>query len=437
MKSLAASAEPYDVVVIGAGLAGMAASLFAGRRGLRVAQVGNAGALLFSSGLLDLMAVHPIEQLQSWTDPWAAMAAVGRDIPGHPYARLGAADLREAFASVIEALSAAGLPYTLPGEHNVRLVTSLGTIKSTLCMPETMAEGAVAMRERTPTLLVDFRGLREFSARQICQTLKTQWPELRAVTLDYQPAVVGGQAYPAHIARGLELADHRARLVELIRPHLGNAGAVGLPPVLGITQTQAVAADISRRLGVPIFEVPTIPTSVPGLRLAAALEQAVAKHGVRRFVHTRVQRATRCDLGFTLQLQSGMAQVQLLPARSVILATGRFMGQGLVADRTCIREPLFDLPVVQPPTRSLWHRPDLFDVNGHAVNRAGIEVNELFQPLESTRAVLHPRLFAVGTILAHHDWARMKCGAGIAIGSAAAAVSALERELRDTRGARP
>jgi len=47
--------ETYDVAIVGAGLAGMSAAVFAANRGLRVVQVGNAGALLFASGLLDLL----------------------------------------------------------------------------------------------------------------------------------------------------------------------------------------------------------------------------------------------------------------------------------------------------------------------------------------------------------------------------------------------
>ena len=47
--------ETYDVAVVGAGLAGMSAAVFAANRGLRVVQVGSAGALLFSSGLLGMV----------------------------------------------------------------------------------------------------------------------------------------------------------------------------------------------------------------------------------------------------------------------------------------------------------------------------------------------------------------------------------------------
>jgi glycerol-3-phosphate dehydrogenase subunit B len=38
-----------------------------------------------------------------------------------------------------------------------------------------------------------------------------------------------------------------------------------------------------------------------------------------------------------------------------------------------------------------------------------------------------PRLFAAGSILAHQDWVREKCGSGLALASAYGAVRAVER----------
>ena len=47
-----------DLCVIGTGLAGMAATLFAATRGLSVVQAGHTGEIIFASGLLDLLGVH-------------------------------------------------------------------------------------------------------------------------------------------------------------------------------------------------------------------------------------------------------------------------------------------------------------------------------------------------------------------------------------------
>jgi glycerol-3-phosphate dehydrogenase subunit B len=363
------------------------------------------------------------------------MAAVARDVPGHPYARMEGGALRQAFAELTAALGDAGLPYSPPGDRNCELVTGLGTVKGAYCVPRSMAGGVTALAERSPCLLVDFEGLREYSARGIAATLGDRWPGLRTLRVAFQASAVAGEAYTAHIARALELADGRRRLVDLVRPHLGDARRVGLPAVLGIQHTEEIAAELAGALGVPVFEIPTMPTSVPGLRLKDALERAVAARGVKRVVHGRVVAVETGADGFALEVEGGSPGAPPVRARHLVLATGRFMGGGLVADRKRIREPLLDLHVVQPASRAGWHHADLFDPRGHALNRAGLEVDGAFRPCRASGATVHPRLFAVGTILAHQDWARMKCGAGVALGSAAAAIRAVADGLGSGKGA--
>ena len=58
-----------DLTVIGAGMAGMAAALFAANRRVSVVQVGRIGGMTFASGLLDLMGVHPVAENRIWQDP--------------------------------------------------------------------------------------------------------------------------------------------------------------------------------------------------------------------------------------------------------------------------------------------------------------------------------------------------------------------------------
>ena len=78
-----------NLAVIGAGLSGMAAALFAALKGFSVVQAGVSGGLIFASGYLDLMGVHPIDTGNGWSDPWAAIDALTIDIPEHPYAKMG------------------------------------------------------------------------------------------------------------------------------------------------------------------------------------------------------------------------------------------------------------------------------------------------------------------------------------------------------------
>ena len=100
-----------DVCVIGTGLAGMAATLFAANRGLSVVQMGHTGEIIFASGLLDLLGVHPVGEKRSWSEPWAAIDALVRDIPQHPYARLKKEDIKAAFNEILSFLEETGLTY--------------------------------------------------------------------------------------------------------------------------------------------------------------------------------------------------------------------------------------------------------------------------------------------------------------------------------------
>ena len=61
--------KTYDVCIIGAGLAGLAATLFAANRDLTCVEVGQIGEINFASGLIDLLGVYPAEDNRSWNNP--------------------------------------------------------------------------------------------------------------------------------------------------------------------------------------------------------------------------------------------------------------------------------------------------------------------------------------------------------------------------------
>jgi glycerol-3-phosphate dehydrogenase subunit B len=422
-----------DVAVIGAGMAGMAAALFAAERGLTCIQVGNGGGILFASGLLDLLGVHPVAEHRRWRSPYDALAALAQAQPDHPLARVDPSSIRSAFETFVTALGAAGIPYAPLSDRNRNLLTSIGTIKTTFGVPRSMFAGVYALEARPPCLLLDFRGLREFSARQIVATLIDRWPGLRHQRIEFPGFEAVPELYAAHLARALESAETRERTIALVKPLLGDARAVGLPAVLGLARASEVHAAFESGLGVPVFEIPTMPTSVPGLRLLGALEEAVSARGVRRRHQVRVRTlAFDQEPGMaTLDLE-GISGGERVNARAVVLATGRFTGRGLTADRGQVHESILGLPVHQPATREAWHQRDFLDPSGHAINRAGLEIDNAWRPLAAGGKPAWPGLFAVGSILAHQDWMRSKCGSGLAIATAWAAMDQVARQLHGT-----
>ena len=119
----------------------------------------------------------------------------------------------------------------------------------------------------------------------------------------------------------------------------------------------------------------------------------------------------------------------MIETATTILATGRFLSGGLQADRRGVHETLLHIPVTQPEDRSDWFRAHYFDPRGHLINRSGIEVDAHFHPLDADGRPINDRLFAAGILLAHQDWIRQRCGAGVAIASAYKAVEAASSVL--------
>jgi len=416
-------AEPItcDLMIIGGGLAGAGAALFAANRGISTVFAGSSNAMAFYSGLFDLMAVHPVAEGRYWENPWEAIDRVRSDLPNHPYARVPSEDLRNAWQEIEAFLSAANLPYHSLAERNRRIMTSMGTIRPLYAAPAGMNGGIASLMEKKPGLIVDIEGLRGFSARQIRESLKNNWPDLRTATIQLPDG--RRNLFPEAVARSFENENARQAILRHLKAQVGKARSVGFPAVLGIENSDAVLADLEEELGLPVYEIPTMPPSIPGIRLRNAFEKHLPALVVRRITE-QVLHVSRADAeGFVFHAGHPDKKT-IIHSRGAVLASGRFFSKGLKAARTHIHETVFDLPVFQPSSRSHWHAADFLTPEGHGIHRAGIETDECFRPLDARNEPVHKKLFAAGSVLAHQDWTRMKCGAGLSIATAYMAVKA-------------
>ena len=257
--------------------------------------------------------------------------------------------------------------------------------------------------------------------------LQSDWPGLKALSI---PSIYGGQAReinPVPLAHDLEIAQYRQKLAELIAPHAADVEYIGLPAVLGIRQADRVVHELGGLLGKPVFEIPALPPSIPGLRLKEAFLQFLPANGVHCLFQKQVLKASpTTDQGFLLDIGRTVHEGRIR-ANAVLLATGRFLGGGLESDHTAVSESIFGLPVYQPQKRDLWHGDRFFEPGGHAVNQAGLETDSLMRPLDANGKPAYENLFAAGIILAHQDWTRMKCGSGLSVATAYGAVKSMLR----------
>lgn len=421
--------EPREIeaglAIVGTGIAGFAAAVFAANRGISTAIAGNTGALAYTTGYLDLVgrldsSAHDAEGRLAVEDPWAALETLRAAEPRHPLALVAAADIRTAFAEFTAFLGERGIGYTPPGDANVVALTPAGTRKPTLCVPATMAAGPRALAAGTHAVIVDFERLKGFSAAEVVANLGARWPGLQARRIAF-PDMARGEVYPEVMARALEVPATREKLAALLKEAVGDATTVGLPAILGMYRPDDVHAQLQQLTGLAIFEIPTMPPSVPGIRLRECMEQALPQRGVTLIPQRKVTALELHRDGATLSLADAFGPIRIR-AQAVLLATGRFLSGGLEAHPDGIREHLLALPVAQPASREGWYREHYTDPRGHPVSRSGIEVDDTCRPLGRDGRVHHPRLFAAGSVLAHHDWVRSRSGAGIAIATAWRAV---------------
>ncbi len=419
-----------QVAVIGAGTAGMAASVFAANRGLSVVQVGRASEVSFSSGCLDLFSTIPGETLQHFANPFKGIEALTASQPNHPYARVSRDEIVQGFEEFTAFMTQAGMKYHCSPQNNQQIITPAGTLKSSWCIPAPMYGGTRALAEKKQILIVGIRGLKGFGARQMVERLRRLHPCMGSVTVEFPGREKAGDLICERLSWDLENPKILKQFIRTLRPHVAGYDAVGLPAILGIYRFQELRQAMEEALGVTVFEIPTLSPSVTGLRTKEAFMGRLRETQVRHFPVSVRDMEVDPRGGFAFDLAQPMGKIRV-KADHLILATGRFLGKGLgVNHQGKMQETLLDLPVTQAENRSDWFNRDFFAKGGHPANRAGVETDETFRPLGRNGAPFHPRLYACGSILAHQDWKREKSGSGISIVSAYKAMEHLAGQLK-------
>ncbi|MCD4744260.1 MAG: glycerol-3-phosphate dehydrogenase subunit GlpB [Desulfobacteraceae bacterium] len=406
-----------DLFIIGSGMAGMSAAIFAANRNIKSVLSGGAGGLEHSSGLLDLWGASLTQKGRVTKKPWDMLPKIYEHMPDHPYANLKKNTLSKAFLELTTSLKTQGLTYTGYDALNSMVMTPFGTLHPTYRLPITMKSNVEAFKKKEPCLILDFKGLREFSAVFFKEVMKKDWPGISTQCLEFPDTQLRPEVSTPFLARSFETRQVQEKFISLVKPFLKGKTYLGLPAILGVNACDKVLTALEKELNINIFEIPTPPVSVPGIRLKETMMKALEGSSVTILQNKRVTKVLKAsNKGFECELGSNIFPA-IVHAKAVLIATGRFLGRGLYADQKKIHESIFDLPVCQPKTREEWHMPDFFNLNGHRINQAGIETDDLFRPVMNNKKPVFNNLFASGSILAHQDWVRSKCGAGLSIGT--------------------
>ncbi len=415
-----------DVVVIGAGLAGLSAAARLLEQGKSVTLVSKGvGGLQLGQGTIDLWGYAP-EYVE---DPRAAIDQVEDE--DHPYFHFTAKDVEDAVAWIKrlmgDELLAGG------ARSNYRLPTAVGALRPTALAQPSMLAGEPNGQK---IVLVGFTRLKDFYPDLVAQNLNRQTNpdgtpiEARAIHVDLEIRKGELDSSGLQFARALDFPDKRDELCKLVKPNLDERDVVGFPAVLGLADHTAWK-DIAQRLGHEVFEVPIPPPGVPGMRLNERFTRLV-KSGMKdpdaivsvpgqtgvvasrtRFMlGAPVTGFTEEDEKITSITVASAGHPTVLEAKDFVLATGGLESGALGMDSYGnVSESIFNLPlhgvVEEQVTGDYWGEQPLFKV--------GLKVDSGMRPLDQDGKPVYSNLRAAGGAISGSVRWREKSGDGVAL----------------------
>jgi glycerol-3-phosphate dehydrogenase subunit B len=352
----------FDVVVIGGGMAGVAAALAAAERGAQVAVIrATPGATALCSG--------------AWNGPLPP--GIGR------------------------ALDTAGLRHQ-PCAHSLPHPSG----ERRACTHAAAAHTSAHIDKQT--LVCGIAGLGGFHAPALARLWAAgvdAQPSSMTLRIDGTPAAGWS---PVALAASLERDP-----TTLARPLAGAVRETGakravLPAVLGLQSSERVIAALSAAAGIAVSEALGVAPSVPGWRLAAALDRALRSAGVVVIAGRAAGRAEVRRLGrVRVARQPSEADTGLLElgAATFVLATGKFAGGGIAGDRR-FRETTLGCPVWIDHLGQPFDTPHplaLSHVERLAVQpilRVGVHADEYGRPVAANGDVVYDDVVVAGSVRA-------------------------------------
>jgi glycerol-3-phosphate dehydrogenase subunit B len=178
-----------------------------------------------------------------------------------------------------------------------------------------------------------------------------------------------------------------------------------------------------------VFEIPTLPASVPGIRLHRALERALRSAGGRMAMHAEVTGVNGAEgRVLAVRVKQGPREV-VHPVDWVVLASGGFGSGGVALDsRWRASETVLGLPLTGVPAPSEARFSAEYFAE-HPISRAGVPVDDGLRPLASEGgARVYENVLVVGATVAGAVPWREKSGDGIALATGHRAAELIGRQ---------
>ena len=389
----------YDTVIIGGGLSSLVCGIELARGGKSVALVATGhSALHFSSGSFGLYnAAEPLKAITSLEE-------------SHPYSKLEADSLESLAARATEILNVAGIATNGDVAANHYIMTPTGSLRQCwLSLEGTLTSADGKGFDFASAAIFAPEGFLDFYTEFVADTLRRAGVRTSMHSFSL-PEIAVRRNNPTElrsvsVARALDKEENLLALSAIISREAKDAEVVVLPAVLGFERTD-VHARLEKMVDKRIVVVPTLPPSVEGIKMERALRRTFERMGGVIFAGHTVDSYTIED---GLVVSVATSKDVKLEADEFVLASGSFIGGGLVSTKDSIVEPLFgaELYVAEGEFTSR----NLYDAQPFM--SAGVVVDSMFR-LSVSGAVVE-NLYACGAVLSGFNPVKEGCGAGVAM----------------------
>jgi len=171
------------------------------------------------------------------------------------------------------------------------------------------------------------RVLRDFHPSLCAANLSRAGIEARGMDVDIEVSRADENALG--LARRFDDPAWRAGFAARLALMLGADERVGVPAMLGLADPQGAWSDLEHRLGRRVFEIPTLPPSVPGMRLFEILRAALRRGGGRLVMGAEVVGVERSGQSVTAVSTHAGGRDARYAAPWFVLAAGGF-GSGAI-----------------------------------------------------------------------------------------------------------
>ncbi|MGB9848645.1 MAG: FAD-binding protein [Moorellaceae bacterium] len=315
----------YDVIVVGAGFAGIMAAAVASGYGARTALVSlGPGSFALGSACLS----------------FGELLSTGEKGVRAKWAEKGI--LEKALHAFKEISAAAGYDYKGAIDNAICLLTATGNFQEVHLAPISLASISKGKGNRRG-LVVGIRQLADFDANFIAEALANE-AKCRGLSAEYYACVVELPQVPREKLMGaLEISRYigdrgfRDRFISMLRNIKGDAEEIILPGVLGLDWGTREFKELEEEVGCTVGEIPTLPPSVPGVRVFRCLINYLKRKGVHLYMGFPAQdlvlEKNRC-VGITVRVPG---KKLFIKGQVTILATGK---SGLAESDTLLGIPL-------------------------------------------------------------------------------------------------